>query len=164
MAQVGTGDFKPSYDPKHAPMRKILDDRQSQQVVFDEEFQRSIEGIVGRERLDVAPHEVCGQNERCEVRRLRSEVNLFDIDDPQQEPLLIDDRQHGERRDIQTVNDRGQRILGTKGYHRLFRRKEFADMHLGQDLPDVASLMRRRTRAAFDLGGINGFSIRKNKG
>jgi len=84
--QVGAGNVKSTRDSDHFHFREIVDNRQGQEIVFHEEFQGPVQLVVGLKRPDVAPHQVLGQDQRTDVRRLGDEVNLLQVDHAEKPP------------------------------------------------------------------------------
>ena len=60
----------------------------------------------------IAPHEVFGQDERLQRRGLRGKVDLVQIDHAQEPIVAIHHGQNRVRGPAESVDDRGERIVG----------------------------------------------------
>ena len=124
LRKVGAGDLESPHDPNYFFVLQVIDYRQCQQVIFHEQLQRPIQGVVGCERPDVAPHQVCGQNQRLQCRCLRGEVDFLQVDYAQKPTVSINHWQYRKRNIAQTVDYSGQWLIGVQSDNCLLRAKE----------------------------------------
>lgn len=111
MSQVRAGDVKTAYHPDDLTFDKIRHDWKHEQIVLHKQFQCSIQGIVRREGLNVAPHQVFGQDKGMKGRGLRRRIDLIKCHHSQQSVVGIDHGQDGIRGTAESFNDSGERIL-----------------------------------------------------
>ena len=111
MLQVGARDVETAHHSKHMAFDEIIDDREREQIIFHEQFQRSIQRIIRRKWLNITPHQVFGQDKGLERRCLGGQINLVKCNHSQQAIVAIDHGQQGVQGTAESFNHLGERVL-----------------------------------------------------